>query len=224
MGCHFSSLLRDFDTNVSKYAYLNHNNFNLNPSPVVVDYGSIRLNGGTVVNVTRIIKHEDVNWVTGDSDIALLKTDPMKLDSIHAQKIGLPQQDFGLGVGRIVNISGFGWTDNYGPYSKNLKYGSAKVLSEKECKEGFPQLTEKQFCAGDFGLGTTDFCYGDYGGPAANWGILYGIQSTHKNRYWCGLPKQPGVYTNVSQFVDWIKKTITNNSDNNELRKLTSFN
>ncbi|KAJ6222887.1 hypothetical protein RDWZM_001432 [Blomia tropicalis] len=142
------------------------------PPPIFVDYGSIKLHGGKTTNVKKVILHEEVNWLTGDYDIALLETDPMKLDTKTAQKINLPQSNIGLDVGRIVNISGW-------------------VLSLDKCKEGYPQLTERQFCAGDFDLGTTDFCYGDYGGPAANWDVLYGIQSTHKDRFKCGLPRQP---------------------------------
>ena len=212
MDCHFCSLFRHGKTTVSIKFYLYHNYFNLNFSPIFVDYGSIKLYGGKTTKVKKVILHEEVNWLTGDYDIALLETDPMQLGTKTAQKINLPQSNIGLDVGRIVNISGWGRDAYEGQNSPDLKYGSIEVLTQDKCKEGYPQLTERQFCAGDFELGTTDFCYGDYGGPAANWDVLYGIQSTHKDRFKCGLPRQPGIYTNVSQFVDWIHGKINTNN------------
>ena len=58
-----------------------------------------------------------------------------------------------------------------------------------------------------------DACSGDSGGPltvtrrdgrSQLWGVVsWGIG--------CGVEGRPGVYTRVSQFVDWITRTIAEN-------------
>lgn len=73
-------------------------------------------------------------------------------------------------------------------------------------------LTPSQLCAG--GVKGFDSCRGDSGGP------LMGIDSTTGKPYWflagvvsfgpspCGLQGWPGVYTRMSDYVDWIESTI----------------
>lgn len=52
--------------------------------------------------------------------------------------------------------------------------------------------------------GGKDACYGDSGGPAAvRENFLVGIISWGPE---CGMPMQPGMYTNVYKLLNWIKK------------------
>jgi secreted trypsin-like serine protease len=71
------------------------------------------------------------------------------------------------------------------------------------------------FCAGDMENGGVDTCLGDSGGPVIiNDGpaTLVGITSWGVSG--CGEPGSPGVYTRVSFFLDWIKRTMQAVSSN----------
>ena len=81
-------------------------------------------------------------------------------------------------------------------------------MAPTECQKGYDhigtvELTDKQICAG---RGETDTCAGDSGGPllASNpdgsWTVV-GITSFGVG---CGNQIFPGVYTKVSEYMDWI--------------------
>ena len=73
------------------------------------------------------------------------------------------------------------------------------------------ELGPKQICAG--GEYAKDTCAGDSGGPLmyfdrkhSRW-TAYGIVSfgfTH-----CGMAGHPAVYTNVSEYLEWIRGVMT---------------
>ena len=61
-------------------------------------------------------------------------------------------------------------------------------------------------CAGDLETGGIDACQGDNGGPLV-------LKDTHtqvaivSRRYGCPAAGYPGVNTEVTYFLDWIKET-----------------
>ncbi|KAM6166335.1 serine protease 41-like [Erethizon dorsatum] len=98
------------------------------------------------------------------------------------------------------------------PY--HLREVQVTILNNTRCNYLFKQPTvlskikDSMFCAGAED-GSTDTCKGDSGGPLVCDldGLWYqiGIVSWGVG---CGRPNRPGVYTNVSQYVPWILKTI----------------
>lgn len=64
-------------------------------------------------------------------------------------------------------------------------------------------------CAGDVDDYERDSCGGDSGGPLICNGSVTGIVSFGVG---CGIPDNNGFYTNVTSYLDWIRK--------NGLRKL----
>lgn len=78
-------------------------------------------------------------------------------------------------------------------------------------------LEGEEICAG-LAEGGKDACQGDSGGPfmcrnpnnPSQW-YLAGIVS---HGLGCARPNEPGVYTKVSKYVDWIAENISTNIKN----------
>ncbi len=81
----------------------------------------------------------------------------------------------------------------------------------KKTRDNVPSLTNNMFCAG-VPEGGKDTCLGDSGGPFAlrddgqfwaagivSWGVDCGQQGTYR------------VFTRISNYLDWIKKTMREN-------------
>ncbi|XP_030235596.1 hyaluronan-binding protein 2 [Gadus morhua] len=115
--------------------------------------------------------------------------------------------------GSECTISGWGATED-------LKYGSdhlldAKVLLINQEKCSSPTVYSSSvgpsmFCAG-YLQGGVDSCQGDSGGPLTceqhQVQVIYGLVSWGDQ---CGRANKPGVYTRVTDYLDWIKsKTQT---------------
>ena len=81
-------------------------------------------------------------------------------------------------------------------------------VSDQTCKLEYPfSIAESMICAGERGK---DSCQGDSGGPMICYngdgsGYLAGIVSWGIG---CGGLFHPGVYTEVSYFVDWISANM----------------
>ena len=70
------------------------------------------------------------------------------------------------------------------------------------------KLMDKMFCAG-LSKGGKDSCQGDSGGPAVkiekNKATLVGVVSFGDG---CAEPGKPGLYTRVSNYLDWIEENL----------------
>ncbi|XP_049958169.1 trypsin Tyr p 3.0101-like [Schistocerca serialis cubense] len=90
-----------------------------------------------------------------------------------------------------------------GQTSNELKYVTVNVTDTAICRTRLLVL-EGMLCAG--GVRNEDSCQGDSGGPLVCNGSLAGIVSFG---YYCGLPGYPGVYTDVSKYVDFLNYSLT---------------
>lgn len=87
-----------------------------------------------------------------------------------------------------------------------LKYANVTTITNDECREMIALAPITDFttiCAfsGEFGTG---LCSGDSGGPLFNQNRLIGVASWAKR---CAKGVPDG-FTRVSEFADWIEKTI----------------
>ncbi|XP_068943151.1 trypsin-like [Petaurus breviceps papuanus] len=175
-----------------------------------------------VISSTKVIRHPKYNDGDTNHDIMLIKlTKPATLNS-HVSTISLPTSCVTAGTNCLISgwgktqISFYDWlielvTQKLFPRAKSpniLQCLNAPVLSDNICQDAYPgKITRNMMCLG-FMEGKKDTCKGDSGGPVVCKGQLQGIVSWGIG---CARKGNPGVYTKVCNYVDWIEKTIAEN-------------
>ncbi|MBN3303546.1 coagulation factor VII [Amia ocellicauda] len=160
--------------------------------------------------VEKIIVHEDYNATNADNDIALLQLNSSATYNQFVRPICLPTRQFTmleLATVRLSTVSGWGRLGESGPTAKVLQRIEIPRIKTQECRAKTKMtITNNMFCAGDF-EGEKDSCMGDSGGPLVtkykNTWFLTGIVSWGQG---CALPGYYGIYTRVSNYLDWIQK------------------
>lgn len=157
-------------------------------------------------NISSVVIHEAFTStaVRDENDIAIVKLDaPVQFgDSIVPICLPEPNEDFTNRVGTIVGWGRVGVTKSS---SKVLLKASIRILSDEDCMKSqlAQHLKPSMMCAFTKGK---DGCQGDSGGPLlvfqpegkyvqagiVSWGIG------------CADPRYPGIYTKVSNYIDWI--------------------
>lgn len=102
-----------------------------------------------------------------------------------------------------------------GPSSSVLQVTSVPVVDNINCKKAFDNksiIDDRIICAG-WTRGGKDACQGDSGGP-----LMYGKAEVNNVRYYqigvisygfrCAEAGYPGVYTRVTNFIDWIQRNL----------------
>ncbi|OWF49581.1 trypsin-1-like [Mizuhopecten yessoensis] len=181
-----------------------------------VDLGRHKVNNDPNVqsrSVERIAVHEDYNRRTLENDIALLKlgTQP-NISQANVGPVNLPEvADEQPPAGANLWVTGFGTTSSGGTSPEFLQAVEKPYVLDSVCARnsvyGNDYYPDTMLCAGSTGL---DACQGDSGGPLV---LLksdgsytqYGVVSWGIG---CGSPGYPGVYAEVSHYLDWIKKNM----------------
>ncbi|XP_027428841.1 anionic trypsin [Zalophus californianus] len=160
------------------------------------------------IDSSKVIRHPSYNSWTLDNDIMLIKLSSPAVLNTQVSTISLPSAR--ASAGTYCLISGWGNTLSSGTnHPELLQCLDAPLLSQTQCETSYPgKITKNMLCAG-FLEGGKDSCQGDSGGPVVCKGELQGIVSWG---YGCAQKNKPGVYTRVYNYVDWIKKTIADNS------------
>ncbi|KAM8939552.1 hepatocyte growth factor activator serine protease [Pelodytes ibericus] len=136
--------------------------------------------------------------------------------SQYVQPLCLPE-DITFEDGHYCEIAGWGrMTEETTDYAHILQEALVPLVPDSKCSSpevyGF-EFSENMLCAGYFDC-STDACQGDSGGALAcqmdKTYYLYGIISWGDG---CGKLNKPGVYTRVSNYVDWIKSKIMPKTD-----------
>jgi len=149
----------------------------------------------------KIILHPQYNPGPQLNDIALLKLkEPLEFNElVSPAKMPEKGQTFeGVGV-----VTGWGTTiEGGGPAPAILQKVEVPLVSDEKCQELYNTnrytISETMMCAGEEGH---DSCQGDSGGPLNCGGFQCGVVSWGLG---CGGPIYPGVYTEVSYYVDWF--------------------
>ncbi|XP_076311529.1 proclotting enzyme [Tachypleus tridentatus] len=160
--------------------------------------------------VTSVKHHEHFVLATYLNDIAILTLNDTVTFTDRIRPICLPYRklrydDLAM---RKPFITGWGTTAFNGPSSAVLREVQLPIWEHEACRQAYEKdlnITNVYMCAG-FADGGKDACQGDSGGPMmlpVKTGEFYliGIVSFGKK---CALPGFPGVYTKVTEFLDWI--------------------
>lgn len=181
----------------------------LTPKLYKIRAGSSNWNeGGSVHDIVNIISH-NISFTQGGvpyNDIALLEVNPaFKFDGTR-EPISLYTMKKEIPVGSKALVSGWGRTRNSAApiYLEAVK---VPMLSKGECQKAYEilgALPKGQICAMHHQEGK-DSCQGDSGGPLAFNDQLIGIVSWGSG---CGVIGNPGVYTEVAYFINWIRQNV----------------
>merc|ERR1711971_1083551 len=160
-----------------------------------------------VVPVSKILNHMDYGSASNGAplnDISLLKL-RKKVDMRTYTPVCLPKEGSQY-EGKKTWVYGWGTTDEGGSTSKILQKTQVEITGNEACsEEGYGEsITPQQICAYTEG---TDACQGDSGGP-----LSYDNNCKHEQvgvvsyGYGCARKNYPGVYTRVTQYMDWIQE------------------
>ncbi|XP_068827737.1 plasma kallikrein isoform X2 [Capricornis sumatraensis] len=170
--------------------------------------------------IKEIIVHPNYKTSEGSHDIALIKLEaPLNFTDLQ-KAICLPSKDDTKPVYTDCWITGWGFTEEKGKIQNTLQKANIPLISNEECQKSYRdyKITKQMICAG-YKEGGKDACKGDSGGPLVcqheeTWHLV-GITSWGEG---CARREQPGVYTKVAEYVDWILEK-TQDSHGQPLRK-----
>lgn len=172
-----------------------------------------------IFEVEKLWMHEKYDPETYDNDIAILKlkTDIgiCAVNSREVLPVCLPERGLVLPDWSECEISGYGKDAEFShEYSERVKRGFVRLWPKERCVPEVLSgrtITSNMLCAGDT-RGLDDACKGDSGGPLVcrnnDRMTLMGVISWGDG---CGQKDKPGVYTRVTNYINWINNKIKGN-------------
>lgn len=156
--------------------------------------------------------HPQYNTTTVKNDIALIELATSSQQAVMTLYTGTPA------TGTDTVVAGWG-AQNYDPLSEEASNPSDQLLEvslpitdHATCAQLYANagVDAAQICAGTT-AGGKDSCTGDSGGPLAfpdsPVALQAGVVSFGAG---CAVAKQPGVYTRVGAYIDWIDDYVPN--------------
>lgn len=156
-----------------------------------------------------------------DNDIALLRlSSPLPGYNETMSPVCLPTTRSNFPTGTNCSVTGWGKTHESGWVSNKLRVAHVPIIDHAKCTDQYQALgetvTDHMICAG-YQAGKIDSCKGDSGGPfvcvengryvlvgATSWGVG------------CARAGQPGVYTDIKDYLEWIMSTMLSRASSGE--------
>uniref|UniRef100_A0A672YV67 Peptidase S1 domain-containing protein n=3 Tax=Sphaeramia orbicularis TaxID=375764 RepID=A0A672YV67_9TELE len=160
-------------------------------------------------------KHPSYKDVGSGNDIMLLKLSTKAKLGHRVQPVQLPKTEMKVKDKAKCRVAGWGRTSTNSKTSPVLRVAGVSIINHKTCQKEWatvrrPPLPKNIICAGGYGT-DKGFCRGDSGGPLVHGGVAVGVVSFNMG-YNCDYPNVPNVYTDVSKFLPWIKKSLKKRS------------
>ncbi|XP_055699623.1 proclotting enzyme [Phlebotomus papatasi] len=164
--------------------------------------------------VKEVRAHPRFSRVGFYNDIAIIVLEKPVRKSKYVIPVCLPTRNLPSPerlAGRRGTVVGWGTTYYGGKESTTQRQANLPVWRNEDCNRAYFQpITDNFLCAG-YSEGGVDACQGDSGGPLmmridARWTQLGIVSFGNK----CGEPGYPGVYTRISEYMDWIRETTKN--------------
>ncbi|KAG5895996.1 hypothetical protein JTB14_007564 [Gonioctena quinquepunctata] len=162
--------------------------------------------------------HDKFNPIQHTYDIAILTLE-RKFTSARVWPICLPHEDSLRSdsfLGHSLIVAGWGALYFDGPTSSTLQLVELPVVNQDYCEQSFGNetvISDNIICAGYVDKTIKDNCQGDSGGP-----LMYSEREGKVLRYYqigivsygfrCAETGYPGVYTRVTNFIDWVRKNM----------------
>ncbi|XP_028893738.2 serine protease snake [Zeugodacus cucurbitae] len=163
--------------------------------------------------VRRYLEHKDYNPATIYNDLALIELERAVRFDAYKHPACLPTTS-GEEFKKMVAI-GWGSTRFADSESKKLLKVTLDRVAFDRCQRLIASSDvvvdyRSQICAGS--RETKDTCSGDSGGPLLayhpNYPCMYTIVGITSHGIGCGAPDQPGIYTRVYNYIDWIRNIV----------------
>lgn len=192
--------------------------FKPNELAVLVGRRQLTSNEGERIQIDRVIRHRAFVVANYQNDIALLHlSKPVDLPTIVLTGADGEHPPALLETpSTVATVLGWGVTAD-GDGADTLQQANLPIVSTSACQAYYTALGFNLYpgmlCAG-YAKGGTDACAGDSGGPllvfdqSINLWIQIGIISWGAS---CAEPGAFGVYTQLSQYVDWIEAITSAN-------------
>ncbi|XP_011498535.1 PREDICTED: serine protease nudel-like [Ceratosolen solmsi marchali] len=198
-----------------------------------IDAGVLRRFSYSPTRQTRyligLVIHEHYNTLTLQNDIALCLLNeplyfniwvrPVRLPDVYSNFFLTSQQRPYPGQ-RCVAV-GWGATREGGSDLDHLQEVEVAIIN---CTQAIDK-NRAEICAGNR-EGGRDACQGDSGGPlmcrSSDWGYDWYVGGIVSHGIGCGRRNQPGAYTRVSHFRDWINSILYNRNAPEFLRQIRS--
>ncbi|XP_072402182.1 venom protease-like [Diabrotica undecimpunctata] len=169
------------------------------------------------ISISKIKMHESFSPTEFTNDIAII-TLSKKPKNPLVWPVCLPIEDrmrSSSYIGENGVVAGWGSLYFDGPRSSSLQVADMPILNENSCQRVFGQNTvidNRIICAGWLS-GGKDTCQGDSGGP-----LMFAVKE--QKHYWyyqigiisygfrCAEIGYPGVFTRVTNYLDWIQTNV----------------
>lgn len=202
------------------HCFASRGNARILPTRYSVRVGSIKVLEGTQHLIDAIIIHPQYIPRQHYNDIAVIRLkDPINFEN-NVQPICLPTAPEIRRkrlLGREVTVTGWGDQDFGGKRASILREVNVRVINVSSCDKSYeevrgaslPRGITRQFICAGVPEGGKDACQRDSGGPLmllenSAW-ILVGVVSFG---FQCARAEYPGVYTRVTDYLDWLQEVV----------------